>query len=82
MADTKHLMIAVNWYGPYLSVEAARAAAKLDYDHGLYLCLGKRPYQRRRELQYIGLAKQLHTRLSNGHHKLHAITREPQIWLG
>jgi len=82
MADTKHLMIAVNWYGPYLSVEKARSAAKADYTHGLYMCLGKAARQRRRALQYIGLAKSLGSRLSNQHQKIHDVSREAEIWLG
>lgn len=75
-------MIAINWYGPYLSVEAARISAKADYAHGLYLCLGKTAYQRRRSLQYIGLARLLGSRLTSQHHKLHDVSREQQIWLG
>lgn len=82
MSDRKHLMIAINWYGPYSSLDDARAAAKADYGHGLYLCIGKRAYQRRRALQYVGIAKSLGSRLTEQHHKLHEVTRDQEIWLG
>ena len=32
----KHLMISIDWYGPY-DLEGAKEAAKKDYDAGLYL---------------------------------------------
>lgn len=82
MADTKHLMIAVNWYGPYGSIDEARIVAKSDFAHGLYLCVGKTSYERKTTLQYVGLAKALHTRLGNGHHKLGQVVRDAKIWLG
>jgi hypothetical protein len=36
----KHLVVAVDWSGPYSLGEARQVAAK-DFDGGLYLCLGK-----------------------------------------
>ena len=37
----KHLMIAINWYGPYADLDEARHCARHDYAHGLYLAIGK-----------------------------------------
>lgn len=77
----KHLMIAVDWYGPY-DLDAAWDAAKSDYAHALYMCLGRQPYQRGRAMQYIGIGNNVHTRLKEDHHKLQNVTHERQIWLG
>jgi hypothetical protein len=77
----KHFMIAVDWFGPY-DLQKAQEAARADYDHALYMCIGRRPYQRRRALQYIGIGEKVHTRLSKDHHKLQAVTHERQVWLG
>lgn len=78
----KHLMIAINWFGPYPTLDAARSAAKGDYDDGLYMCFGRCAGQRRPHAQYIGLSKTLHTRLNDSHHALGRVVRERQIWLG
>lgn len=81
--NNKHLMIAVNWFGPFWGeLEAIRAVARRDWDDGLYVCIGKRPYQRRDTIQYIGIGSPLHTRLHDGHHKLPEVTRSRQLWLG
>ncbi len=77
----KHLMIAVDWFGPYNLDEAWRAANS-DFEHALYMCLGRRPYQRGRALQYVGIGNNVQTRLKEDHHKLQKITRERQVWLG
>ncbi len=79
---SKHLMIAVNWYGPYRDLDEARAAARQDYGDGLYMCIGKRPYQRKVSMQYIGIGSNVHTRMKEGHHKLREVTQERVIWLG
>lgn len=78
----KHLMIAIDWYGPFKSLTEARAAAKLNWQHGLYLCTGMTAYQRKVQLQYIGIGKDIQTRLTDEHHKLKLVTRSRQIWLG
>lgn len=44
-ASYKHLTITVDWFGPYTSVEEAAAAAKEDFEDGLYLVAGKRKSQ-------------------------------------
>jgi hypothetical protein len=79
---SKHLMIAVNWYGPYRDIDDARKVANYDWLHGLYLGIGKARYERTQSLQYIGIGGTLATRLSERHHKLSRIVRNREIWLG
>ena len=76
----KSAMAVVDWYGPY-TLDDARTAAS-DFCDGLYMAIGKRPYQRTVQLQYIGLASNLSIRLRNHHHKLSQITRQKEVWLG
>lgn len=78
----KHLMIAVHWYGPFGDLDEAREAARDDFDHGLYMVIGKKRYERKNNLQYIGIGTQIHTRLNDRHHKLTGIVRDQAIWLG
>lgn len=80
--SAKHLMIAINWYGPYPDLNEARKHARHDYVHGLYLAIGKYKYERRRALQYIGIGNSMHTVLTSRHHKLSLIVRERTLWLG
>ena len=77
----KHLAIVIDWYGPYTLSEALLAAKNDGFSLGLYLAIGKRPYQRKSEAQYVGLSTWLATRLTN-HHKLPAITKDMKLWLG
>lgn len=76
----KSLVALVDWYGPYSLEEALPAS--FDYGDGLYAFIGKRSYQRQTSLQYIGLASNLARRLSSNHHKLPAVTKDLQLWLG
>ncbi len=78
----KHLMIAVNWFGPYWDLAETREVARNEWDHALYMCIGMRPYQRKPAMQYVGIGKSVHTRMTEDHHKLKEVTRERQIWLG
>lgn len=78
----KHLAIVVDWYGPFTVQDALDAAKKDGFKAGLYVGTGKTPYARGdAKPQYIGLSKQLSTRLKN-HHKLPSISRDAKIWLG
>lgn len=77
----KHLMIAIDWFGPY-DLEGAKAAAQSDYAHALYMCIGKRAYQREEAMQYVGIGKSVYTRLHADHHKLQKVTKQRKIWLG
>lgn len=78
----KHLMIAINWRGPYSDLEEAKCLARDQYEDGLYMCEGKEPRQRKSRLQYIGIGSTLYTRLKEDHHKLSRVTKERKIWLG
>ncbi|WP_353475323.1 hypothetical protein PVT71_17370 [Salipiger sp. H15] len=77
----KHLMIAIDWYGPY-SLSEAYEAARTSFEPALYLCIGKRKYQRKKALQYVGIGKNVSTRIKENHHKLKHVSREREIWLG
>jgi hypothetical protein len=78
----KHLMIAVNWYGPYATIKAARESAREFYGEGLYFAIGRREGEARRSMQYIGIGGDIQTRLKNDHHKLKLVQSSLQIWLG
>jgi hypothetical protein len=79
----RHLVTVIDWYGPY-DFEGAKAAARKDFDSGLYMCAGLLPYQRGKpKIQYVGIAqKSMATRVNNRHHKLHEVTKQRTIWLG
>ncbi|MBB3164666.1 hypothetical protein FHS25_005169 [Rhizobium laguerreae] len=84
----KHLMIAVDWFGPYSSVKEARDAAR-PYDWpGLYMLIGKVGEEEASRAQYVGISASLSGRLTARHHKLgsEAIEargiRELRLWLG
>ena len=76
-----HVAIIVDWYGPY-TFDDARVAAKEDYADGLYLVIGKKKGERSRRIQYVGVSNNLSQRVSNGHHKIHEVTRDREFWLG
>lgn len=78
----KHLMIAINWYGPYRSLEEASYIAKEDYGYGLYMGIGKQKGERKSRLQYVGISESLGSRIGSAHHKLHQITRDFELWMG
>jgi hypothetical protein len=79
----KHLIVVVDWYGPYKYQEAI-VLAKSEYGDGLYLCVGKTKHQRGSSvLQYVGITgKELGSRVNANHHKLTLVTRDCEIWLG
>jgi hypothetical protein len=78
----KHLMIAVDWFGPYSDFDTARSAARDAFDSGLYMGIGRCRYGRRHALQYVGIGGPISTRIRENHHKLSRITRGLEIWLG
>lgn len=79
----KHLMITVDWFGPYGGdLQQIRSVARADFEDGLYMCIGKKPYQRNSAMQYVGIGSPIHTRLHDGHHVLPEVTRSRQMWLG
>ena len=78
----KHLVVAVDWSGPY-GLIAAREAAYNDFKGGLYLCLGKVKWQRRAQPQYVGKSTlNLFSRMQKDHHNLGFVIREQVVWLG
>lgn len=80
---SKHLIVGIDWCGPYRSLEAARKAASDHYKGGLYLCLGKQKGQHQTHPQYVGKSnKNLSTRLQKDHKKIDLVKREQVFWLG
>lgn len=79
--ERKHLMIAVDWYGPY-TMEEANWDAFANYGSGLYVCIGKCKYERKNAIQYIGIGKELWKRIKPDHHKMRLVVKQQQIWLG
>lgn len=78
----KHLAVVIDWYGPYSVAEALTASKRDGYSSGLYVGIGKLRYERGpSKPQYIGLSKNLKSRLAS-HHRLPAISRDVTLWLG
>ncbi len=84
LANAKHLMILVEWFGPYSSIAEACSAAKRSFDGGLYLAIGRKPYQRAvKRPQYVGIGNPLHTRMTPSHHKLSLLhPKGLELWMG
>ena len=78
----KHLAVVIDWYGPYTRDEALDASKNDGYADGLYVGIGKQHRERGpSKPQYIGLSKNLATRIQNNH-KLPKITHDARLWLG
>jgi hypothetical protein len=81
----KSITAIIDWYGPYTFTEA-KEVLKRDYLDGLYMIHGKLPDQSRSVLQYVGIAKNLNSRLNQRHHILSAfLEQSPRLkclWLG
>lgn len=75
--NTAYQTIVIEWCGPVSSRTLE------GFDPGcLYILTGKRSYQRRSELQYIGITEdQIYKRLNN-HHKIDQIASELNCWVG
>ncbi len=80
----KHLVVVIDWYGPYSLEKAILAVNSGDYEMGLYMCLGKlKGKHGPSKIQYVGIAgKDLKSRLNDNHAKLQLVTRDRKIWLG
>lgn len=78
----KQIAAIVDWYGPYNSLEDARSEARSDYGEGIYMLIGRKKNQKWTRIQYIGVAKDISTRLHNNHEKAKTLTQEIEIWLG
>lgn len=77
----KHLMITVDWYGPYLTIESAKKEGAFPR---LYLAIGNRAYEHGEpKLQYVGIGRPIAGRMTAKHHKLSKLSvARTQIWLG
>lgn len=78
----KPIAIIVDWYGPYHSLEEARGNAREEFESGLYMLIGRKKYEKDTKLQYIGIAKNLATRLSNSHPAAVKLEQQIEIWMG
>lgn len=78
----KHIAVKIDWYGPYTSVLAAQAAAKSDFNGGLYLAIGALEGKPKNKIRYVGLSKNLFSRVNAKHSALSQFVGEHQIWLG
>jgi hypothetical protein len=76
----KHFVIGVDWYGPYLSRDQAIAAAEA-FPVGLYFALGRTRYGRTHKPQYVGISKNLGSRLKH-HLTLDKLRGTETLWLG
>lgn len=87
MADS--IATVVNWYGQYAAsggssaLDIAQAAAKKDWDEGLYMALGAGAEMRRgpHAMLYMGVGTPLCTRLKKDHHAL-GVLHIGALWLG
>lgn len=78
----KHFMIAVNWFGPYRTIEDARNVAYEYWWHGLYMAIGRKSEDVVRGIQYIGIGEEVYKRIKDDHHKMSLIVDEFEIWIG
>ncbi len=78
----KHLAIVIDWYGPYNSFEELNQVTREDYAGGLYVAIGRRKFEKKRWLQYVGISDYLRGRVNVSHPKLKLLKQECIIWLG
>lgn len=78
----KHLVIAVDWYGPYDSIQSARKAIRADaFGSGLYFAIGRCRARDPLAPQYVGISKDLASRVGNQHGALTQIS-DLSLWIG
>jgi len=81
----KSITAIIEWFGPYDFAGAKEAMAK-SYGDGLYMFVGKLAGESRSKLQYVGIAKNLRTRLNARHPILAKFLAEHPgykgLWLG
>ena len=82
MAYIKPVVALIEWFGPYSLEGAKEATSEFDYEDGLYIVIGKLNGQRASQIQYVGLASNLRSRLSGNHHAIHKVTKDQKLWLG
>lgn len=85
------IAVVIGWYGPISAggsradrletLKKARSFARENWiSEALYMVSGKRPYQRERSLQYVGVSNEVSGRLHSG--RLDAIASDFSIWVG
>lgn len=75
--------IAVDWFGPFSSIDDARSAARThEIEEAVYLALGCCGRQRRGRMQYVGVSGDAASRFNGQHQKLPGITRNFRLWVG
>jgi len=79
---SKHLAIVIDWYDPYYDFEELNQVTRADYSGGLYVAIGKKKFEKKRRLQYVGISDDLRGRVNVSHSTLKLIERERIIWLG
>ncbi|MDP8238306.1 MAG: hypothetical protein P9X24_04370 [Candidatus Hatepunaea meridiana] len=77
----KPIAVVINWYGPY-TYKKAIAAAKRDFDDGIYVALGRQPFEKKDKFQYIGIANNLHDRLLKPRDLYDILSQKCILWLG
>lgn len=78
----KHLVVAVDWYGPYKSIIEAREAIRRDhFAPGLYFALGRTSSDDKIGPQYVGISTSLASRVGSQHPKLSQID-DLSLWVG
>lgn len=79
---SSNIATVVDWYGPYTQAEAVKKAREWKLK-GLYAAVGHMVAGTRgpRKLLYVGLSKNVATRIGPAHHKLGTIGGG-KIWLG
>ena len=78
----KHIVVKIDWYGPYKNMAEAKGAAQSDFDDGLYLAIGSLKNKKKNKIRYVGLSKNLAGRVSNTHETLSKLVEPYEIWLG
>ena len=78
----KHIVVKIDWFGPFKSIEAAQGAAKVDFKDGLYLAIGALENRSRNKIRYVGLSSNLGSRVSAKHSALAKLEGDYELWLG
>lgn len=78
----KHLVIAVEWFGPFRGLDAAKKALANDgWGSGLYMAIGRPEEGGPICPQYVGISSSLKSRVGERHPTLSKI-EDLQLWLG
>jgi len=78
MLAEQPLIITISWRGPYTS----HREVDMVNGYGLYLFSGKGSRQRKVRLQYCGMTERGFQARLKSHHKIKAVKRDLEVWLG